>query len=129
MCPEYGGICNSGASSILLVGVVMCSQDVGCEEATFCIFRTLYCRMMLRKAIEMSNSANIDLLLLKDCVSFPVDLKTGHYQVNLVQFRFCWDWGTCPLYGIWRFLHFRGFDCIHKQMKMHLRSNYVSAIS
>ena len=87
----------------------------------------------------MSNSANIDLLLLKDCVPFPVDLKTGHYRVvvvdkrlhyrvNFVQFRYCWDWGTCPLYGIWSFLHFRGFNCIHKHMKMHLRPKYVSAI-
>ena len=35
VCPEYGGICNSGASSILLVGVVMCSQAVGYEEVAF----------------------------------------------------------------------------------------------
>ena len=32
------------------------------------------------------------------------------YQVNCVQFRYSWDWGTCPLYGIWGFPHFRGFD-------------------
>ena len=29
----------------------------------------------------------------------------------VVHFRYCWDWKTCPLYGIQGFLHFRGFDC------------------
>ena len=31
-----------------------------------------------------------------------------HY---FVQFRCCWDCGTCPPYGIQGFPHFRGFDC------------------
>ena len=22
------------------------------------------------------------------------------YRVNFVQFRYCWDWGTSPLYGL-----------------------------
>ena len=64
MCPEYRDTSNSEASNILLVGVVVCFQAVGCEEAAFCIFRTLYCWMMLRKASAMSNSANIDLPVL-----------------------------------------------------------------
>ena len=37
--------------------------------------------------------------------------KRPHYRVNSVQFGYCWDWGTSPLYGIWRFTHFRGFGC------------------
>ena len=76
---------------------------------------------MLRKASAMSNSANIDLPLLYDCVAPAVELKTGHYQVvavdehlhyqvNFVQFRYCWDWGICPLYGIQGFPHFRGLS-------------------
>ena len=76
---------------------------------------------MLRKASAMSNSANIDLTLLYNCMPPPVELKTGHYQVvavderlhyqvNFVQFRYCWDWGACPLYGIQGFPHFRGLS-------------------
>ena len=61
VCPEYEGICNSGASSILLVGVVMCSQVVGYEEATF---SDLSIAKMLRKASAKSNNVNIDLLRL-----------------------------------------------------------------
>ena len=37
--------------------------------------------------------------------------KHPDYGVNFVQFRYCLDWKTCPLYGIRGFLHFRGFDC------------------
>ena len=35
LCPEYGGICYSGASDILPVGMVMCFQAVEHKEATF----------------------------------------------------------------------------------------------
>ena len=58
MCLEYGCVCNSEASRILLVGVVMCFQAVGCGEA-----KPLHCCMMLRNTRAMSNSANIDLPL------------------------------------------------------------------
>ena len=35
VCPYYGGICISGASGILLVGMVMCTQAGEYNEAAF----------------------------------------------------------------------------------------------
>ena len=29
--------------------------------------------------------------------------KGLHYRVTFVLFRYCWDWRTCPLYGIEKF--------------------------
>ena len=37
-------------------------------------------------------------------------VKTGDerldYRVNFVEFKYCWDWRSCPLYGIQVFPHF-----------------------
>ena len=49
-------------------------------------------------------------------------------QVNFVQFRCCWDWGTCPLYGIIGVSTFQGGLIVHKHMLMHSGSNKLSAI-
>ena len=54
---KYGGICISGASHILLVGIIMCTQAGEHKEAAF--FKSFRCHIELRKVSTTNDNVCI----------------------------------------------------------------------
>ena len=80
-----------------LVGVVY----LGWWVRSGCIFGHFHCHTRLRKVgmhDERYNARPLNPLYVAHNFTKAVD-KRPDYQLNFAQFRYSWDWGTCPFYG------------------------------
>ena len=80
------------------VGVIMCTWAGEHNEAIFSI--AVRCNVIIYA--DPPNVVQNFTKVVEEC---------SGYGVDFVQFRHCWDWGSCPLYGMWGVPHFCGFDC------------------
>ena len=94
-----------------------------------CIFEPFCCRMRLRndEGQCLYNARPLNLPNVVHNFTKAVDARLD-YGVNFVQLKYCWDWRTCPLYGIQSFPHFKSFDCTQTYVNA-FGTKRVSAIS
>ena len=87
----------------------MCFQAVEHEEAALSDFSVAIQCCDLKVSMMSNNKCSVFESTGGGAQSYFVD-ECPHYRVNFVQFRCCWDWRSCRLYGIRRFPHSSDFD-------------------